>query len=493
VNSGAPTPVVEDALQWTIEQVARALGATAPRALNQQARLSGASIDSRTIRSGELFFAISGPRFDGHEFVVAALESAAAGAVVQHGRVSAYPESIHGKLFAVPDTLVALQQLARAVRRAWGKRLAAVTGSVGKTTTKEILASLLRSRFRILKSEGNLNNEYGLPLALLRLEPDTEAAVVELGMSHAGEIRALARIAEPQVGIVTRIAPVHLEYFSSVDDIARAKRELIEGLVGVDTLAVLNADDERVARFAEKAPGRVLTFGFGASAQFRAENLEDRGAQGSTFDLVAPEGTARMTLPLPGRHSIANALAAVAAASAWGIGLAEAAHEFPRMSPGEMRGRLLHFAKGFAVINDSYNSNPVALAAMVELLARTSGYRRRIVAAGQMLELGVESARLHHTAGFDAARTNPSLLIAVGGDAAHFAQGAIEGGMDAQNVKFFETSADAGAFLTETVEQGDLVLVKGSRGTKMEKIIEALVARHALANSGTQETAMTRH
>ena len=201
-------------------------------------------------------------------------------------------ESVRGRLIAVPDTLVALQDLARAVRRAWGRRIAAVTGSVGKTTTKEILAALLGAKFRVLKSEGNLNNEYGLPLALLRLEPEDEAAVVELGMSHRGELRRLAEIAEPDVGVVTQVAPVHLEFFSSVDEIALAKRELIEGLVGPETVAVLNADDPRVARFAEVARGRVLTFGFSPAAQFRAENVVDRGAEGSTFDFISPQGRA---------------------------------------------------------------------------------------------------------------------------------------------------------------------------------------------------------
>ena len=293
----------------------------------------------------------------------------------------------------------ALQDLARAVRRAWGRRIAAVTGSVGKTTTKEILAALLGAKFRVLKSEGNLNNEYGLPLALLRLEPEDEAAVVELGMSHRGELRRLAEIAEPEVGMVTRVAPVHLEFFASVDEIALAKRELIEGLAGPEPVAVLNADDPRVVRFRDVARGRVLTFGLGAEAQFRADEIEDRGAEGSTFDLESPVGSGRLALPLPGRHNVENALAALAAASVWGIGAAEAAEVFPRLAAGEMRGRLLRFAEGFAVINDSYNSNPVALRAMIELLARTPGYRRRILAAGEMLELGPESPRLHREAG----------------------------------------------------------------------------------------------
>ena len=345
-------------------------------------------------------------------------------AVVARERLADYADGVRDKLFGVPDTLAALQELARAVRRAWGRRMVAVTGSVGKTTTKEIVAALLSAKFRVLKSEGNLNNEYGLPLALLRLEPEYEAAVVELGMSHRGELRRLAEIAQPEVGVVTRVAPVHLEFFASVEEIALAKRELIEGLSGPDPVAVLNADDLRVARFAEVARGRVLTFGFGPSAQFRAENIEDRGAEGSTFDFVSPGEKQRLSMPLPGRHNIANALAALAAVSEWGIGAAEAAEVFPRIAAAEMRGSLLRFAEGFAVIDDSYNSNPVALAAMAELLARTPGYRRRILAAGQMLELGPDARRLHREAGYQAAALKLDWVVAVQGDAAEISSGA---------------------------------------------------------------------
>src|SRR5580692_5444371 len=300
-------------MRWTVEEVARALGVTPPGGVDPLARLAGVSINSRTMARGELFVAIHGPRHDGHNFVVAALEAGALAGVVAGDRLSGYAEPHRSKLLAVPDTLAALQNLAQAVRTRWGRRLAAVTGSAGKTTTKEILAALLSARFRVLKSEGNLNNEYGLPLQLLRLDEADEAAVVELGMSHAGELKRLAEIARPDVGVVTRVAPVHLEFFASVDKIALAKRELIEGLAGHDSVAVLNADDPRVARFAEVAPGRVLTFGFSGGADFRAERIEDRGAEGTEFDFIAAGSRTRLSLPLAGRHNISNALAALAA------------------------------------------------------------------------------------------------------------------------------------------------------------------------------------
>jgi len=468
-------------MQWTVQEVARALGCAVPSGLDPMARLAGVSIDSRTVGCGQLFVAIHGPRYDGHAFVATALEAGATAAIVAEGRVAGYPEAIRGKLFGVSDTLAALQELARAVRRSWGRRIAAVTGSVGKTTTKEILAALLGAKFRVLKSEGNLNNEYGLPLTLLRLDPADEAAVLELGMSHRGELQRLAEIAEPEVGVVTRVAPVHLEFFASVDEIALAKRELIEGLCGTDPVAVLNADDPRVAQFAKTARGRVVTYGIEAKAEYRARRIEERGAEGSAFDFISPEGCVRLSLPLPGRHNIENTLAALAAASLWGIGGEEAAAVFPQLLPGEMRGRLLRFSAGFAVINDSYNSNPVALGAMINLLARTPGYQRRILAAGEMLELGPDSARLHREAGRLAAKEKLDWVLGVQGEASELANGAVEGGLPAPRARFFATSAVAAAFVCDMVQPGDLLLVKGSRGVKMERIVEALRERYGLA------------
>ena len=469
-------------MRWTVQEIAQALGVAVPSGLSPVARLAGISIDSRAVGRGQLFIAIRGPRHDGHDFVGAALQAGAEAAVVASDRLAGFDGAIRGRLFAADDTLAALQDLARAVRRAWGRRIAAVTGSVGKTTTKEILATLLGAKFRVLKSEGNLNNEYGLPLTLLRLEPEDKAAVVELGMSHRGELRRLAEIAEPEVGVVTRVAPVHLEFFVSIDEIALAKRELIEGLAGPDSVAVLNADDPRVARFAEVARGRVLTFGCSAKAQFRAEKIQDRGAAGSEFELVSPGERASLALALPGRHSVENALAALAAASVWGIGAAEAANVLRNIRVGEMRGRLLPFAAGFALINDSYNSNPVALGAMIDLLTKTGKYQRRILAAGEMLELGPDSPRLHREAGRYAASQRLDCVVAVQGSAVQIVEGAVGAGMPASQAHFFADSSAAAEFFVGFVRPGDLVLVKGSRGVKMERIVEALRAKYPLAD-----------
>jgi UDP-N-acetylmuramoyl-tripeptide--D-alanyl-D-alanine ligase len=471
-------------MRWTNDQVARALGVALPTGLSSVARLAGVSIDSRTVGRGELFFAIHGPSHDGHTFVAQSLVAGAGAAVVAQSRLGEYAAEIREKLFAVPDTLAALQQLARAIRREWGGRVAAVAGSVGKTTTKEILAALVAARFRTLKTEGNLNNEYGLPLTLAKLEPEHEAAVVELGMSRRGELARLTQIAEPQVGLITRIAIEHLEFFASLDEIALAERELIENLPGRETVAVLNADDPFTAQFAGFAPGRVVTFGLQARADFRVEAIEDLGAEGSEFTFVAPEGRAKLKLSLVGRHNVANALAALAAASVWGIGAKEAAEVLPHMKPAAMRGEVLRFEEGFTVINDSYNSSPTAMASVIDLLANTPGYRRRILVAGEMLELGPASAELHREAGRYAAAKKLDYVIAVQGDASEIVKAAAAGGMSDNILAFCLNSTAAGAFLAGFVQKGDLVLVKGSRGVRMERVIDAIRAKHALIDNG---------
>jgi len=269
----------------------------------------GYSIDSRSVGPGQLFFAVKGERLDGHDFAESARERGAVAAVVRRDQLGRYPRQM--RLLAVEDTLVALQTLAMAVRKLWAKPVIAVTGSMGKTTTKEAIAHVLSTRFRVLKSEGNFNNHFGLPLMLLKVAPDYDVAVVEMGMSHAGEIRALAKIAQPEMGVVTNVAPVHLEFFDSVAGIARAKYELIESLPAGGT-AVLNADDEYVAQFGRDFKGKVVMYGTRAIADVRAENVRNRGAEGSEFDVVIGGVREPARLPLVGEHNVVNALAAVA-------------------------------------------------------------------------------------------------------------------------------------------------------------------------------------
>ena len=475
-------------MRWTIAQVAGALGTTAGRGLDPLARLAGVSIDSRTVRPGELFMAIHGPSHDGHDYVAAALERGGLAAVVAGAQAGRYPDAIRNRCLVVADTFDALKQFARAVREAWGGKIAGITGSVGKTTTKENLAALLGAKLRVLKSEGNFNNEYGLPLTLFRLDETHEAAVLEMGMSRSGELARLAAIARPDVGIVTRVAPAHLEFFASIEEIALAKRELIEGLNGRNSTAVLNADDPRVAAFGPSAPGRVITYGIDAPAFFSAAAIEDRGTAGSAFDYVSPEGRVRLELPVPGRHAIYNALAALAAASVWNIGAAEAQRVFPALRVPHMRGELLRFSNGAALINDSYNSSPAALHAMISVLANTGNFRRRILAAGEMRELGAASPDLHREAGSYAGKTGKvDWVIGVAGDAQHIVEGAVAAGVPRAQTRFFASSEEAAQFLQGFLAPGDVLLVKGSRGVKMERIVEALLTRYLAPGEAAPE------
>ncbi len=487
-------------MRWTVAQVAEALGVAVPARLDALAGVAGVSIDSRTIQPGELFIAIHGPSHDGHDHVAAALASGAAAGVVALGRFAQYAQEIRGKLFAADDTLEALHRLASRACAIWraakpGRKIGGVAGSVGKTTTKEIFAALVAARFRVLKTQGNLNNEYGLPLTLLQLDDQHDAAVIEMGMSHRGELARLARIAPPDVGVITRIAVEHLEFFSSIEEIALAERELIENLAWPDATAVLNADDERVAKFDEVARGRVLWFGAGsgdstgtrggARAEFRAEKIEERGVSGSAFDFVSPTGRARLELPLIGRHNVMNAVAALAAASVWGIGAEDAQRVFPQLQPADKRGEVVKFEEGFTVINDSYNSSPTALNALAELLAATPRFTRRILAAGEMRELGDSAPDLHRECGrFVAGLRKIDWIVGVQGPAEEFVRAAVAAGHPAERAKFFQNSTEAGEFLASFIEPNDLLLLKGSRGVKMEKILEAIDVRHA--RSGTQ-------
>jgi UDP-N-acetylmuramoyl-tripeptide--D-alanyl-D-alanine ligase len=435
----------------------------------------GYSIDSRRVESDQLFFAIRGQKNDGHDFVTSALERGAAGAVVQHSLLERFPASLRPQLVPVADTTEALQNLARYVRRQWGGRVIAVTGSMGKTTTKEMIATLLASRFQVHKSQGNFNNHLGLPLTLLGLEPSHEVAVVELAMSASGEIALLARIAEPDVGVVTNVAPVHLEFFDSVDSIALAKRELIENLShrnGKPT-AVLNFDDSRVKKFAEGFDGNVVTFGLSEGALFRGVNVRQIEG-GSRFLLSGPQFEAEFTVPLPGAHNIENALAALATAVTCGLDaelLAPALAAFKNLA---QRTEIFTLPGKITILNDCYNSNPRAMERMVETLAAWPGAKRRIVVAGEMLELGPTSPELHRQIGRKVVKCGIDGLVAVQGDARFIHEGALAAGMEPAKAVFFPNAPEAAWYCRSLLESGDVVLVKGSRGVNLERVTELL-------------------
>jgi UDP-N-acetylmuramoyl-tripeptide--D-alanyl-D-alanine ligase len=429
-----------------------------------QELIGGYSIDSRTIGEGELFFAVKGERLDGHDFVQSALDRGAAGAVVRKDQLPRYWQT--ARLLAVDDTLVALQTLATAVRKLWGKPVVGVTGSAGKTTTKEAIAHVLSTRFRVLKSEGNFNNHFGLPLMLLKLEPEHDVAVIEMGMSHAGEIHALAKIAQPEIGVVTNVAPVHLEFFDSLAGIARAKYELIESLPAGGT-AVLNADDAYVSQFGRDFKGMVIRYGTKTTADIRAENMQSRGALGSEFDVVTGGGREHACLPLVGEHNILNALAAVGIGLVRGLSLPQAVAALSTLVPADKRGQVLQLGH-ITVINDCYNSNPKALRAMVDALAGMTA-RRRIVVAGEMLELGPAGEEMHRAAGRHVAGSKIDVLVGVRGQAQAMVDSARQAGMQST---FVATPEEAGDWLARETHDGDVVLLKASRGVKLEKALE---------------------
>ena len=424
----------------------------------------GYSIDSRTVGEGQLFFAVKGERLDGHDFVEQALGNGAVAAVVRKDELLRY--RVQTRLLAVEHTLAALQTLATALRKLWGKPVIAVTGSAGKTTTKEAIAHLLGVRFRVLRSEGNFNNHFGLPLMLLKLEPQHDVAVIEMGMSHAGEIRALAKIAQPETAVVTNVAPVHLEFFDSIAGIARAKYELVESLPANGT-AVLNADDEYVSQFGRDFKGKVVMYGTSATAEVRAEKILSKGREGTEFELVIGGVRATVRLPLVGEHNVLNALAALAVGLERGMKPSEGIAALATLAPADKRGQVLQLGN-IVAINDCYNSNPKALEAMVDALAAMAA-KRRIVVAGEMLELGPGGEELHRQAGRHIAEMKIDLLLGVRGLAQSMVEAARQAGICAE---FAASSEEAGEWLKREMRDGDVVLLKASRGVKLEKALE---------------------
>jgi UDP-N-acetylmuramoyl-tripeptide--D-alanyl-D-alanine ligase len=430
------------------------VGATVDTTLS----VEGWSIDSRSISPGDLFFALKGDRYDGHTFLAAAFDSGALAAVVSE------PVAIDKKpLLAVADTLKALQSVAAWSRTHWAKPVVAITGSAGKTTTKEIMAALLSTRLSVGKTIGNLNNHIGLPLTLLRVPQAADLAVVELGMNHAGEIRELARIVRPQVGVVTNVGFAHVEAFESIDDIAAAKRELIENLPA-EGIAVLNADDPRVLAFRGSHRGRTVTYGLHPAADIRASDVE-LGPEGSSFSVAG----VLFKTSLAGSHGVSNILAGITVASLFDIQPADLVDAVARLSPGKMRG-VRHTLRGVTVLDDSYNSNPEAARAMLDVLLREPA-RRRIAVLGEMLELGRLAETLHRELGRYAAKRGIDVLIGIQGASRHMLAAARDAGMAPASSFFFDEAESAGEFLREFVQPGDAILFKGSRGTRVERAL----------------------
>jgi UDP-N-acetylmuramoyl-tripeptide--D-alanyl-D-alanine ligase len=434
--------------------------------------VSGYSIDSRTVDAGELFFAVRGERLDGHDFLEDALARGAVAAVVSRARVASLPDAVlRAALLITEDPLMALQALAAHVRRRWGKRVVAITGSAGKTTTKEAVAAALGAKFKVLKSRGNLNNGFGMPLQLLRLEPEHDIAVVEMGMNHAGEIATLARIASPDWGVVTNVGTAHIENFADGQaGIARAKFELVAALPS-SGVAFLNCSDPYVSQFGRDFPGRVVYFGDGPCADPQILELRE-DAEGLHMKFRAGEREGALTLELLGAHNASNAMAGLAVALEAGVDLDAAVAALASLTAGDKRGQVIEI-DGATILNDSYNSNPEALRSMIRTLAARPA-QRRILVAGEMLELGEYASAMHAACGLTAAEAGLDLVAGVQGNGVHLAAAACAGGVAAL---FLPNAEAAGGWLRQIMRPGDVVLVKGSRGVHLERAIEVLQGR----------------
>ena len=435
--------------------------------------------DSRSLRAGDLFVALKGPRFDGHAFVADVMGRGASGAIVESGHAgSARQDPAHG-VIEVADTLRALQDLAHAVRLAAETKVIAITGSAGKTTTKETIAEMLATRYRVVKNKGNLNNHIGLPLSLMQLRTRPDVAVMELGMNHAGEIRRLVEIAEPDVRVWTNVGDAHLGFFASPEAIADAKAEILQRATAA-TLLVCNADDLRVMARARTFPGRTITFGTAADATVRATSIEDRGVDGMRAHVTTPVGERVFDTPLLGRGNLANVLAATAVALDADIPLEAIAGVSSRLRAADRRGAVTRLPGGVTLIDDSYNSSPSALRGALDVVAHESRCERKIAVLGEMLELGDHAQALHEECGRAAAAAGLTRLVAVGGSPARaMADAAIAAGMSGESVSYYAQSADAVAPVAAEVRRGDLVLVKGSRGTRTDLVADRLAAEFA--------------
>jgi UDP-N-acetylmuramoyl-tripeptide--D-alanyl-D-alanine ligase len=437
------------------------------------ASASGVSTDTRAISPGSVFVALRGERYDGHDFLAEAARAGAACAVVAAGRAGGGPAGL--PLLAVADTLEALGGLARLHRRRFAIPVVGVTGSNGKTTTREMIAAILATRGPVLKTEGNLNNEVGVPLTLFRLGPEHQAAVIEMGMSHPGEIARLAGIAEPRVGVVTNAFAAHLEGLGSVDGVADAKGELYKGLPP-DGIVVANADDPRMLRRALKSGRKVLTFAAGRDRKADVALLDvlEQGPEGIAFLLGIGTKEVTVRLPLVGEHNAVNAAAAAAAALALGCSDREIVRGLADVRPVGRRLRVERLPSGVLLVDDCYNANPASMKAALRTVRQLAGSGRALAALGDMLELGPAGDDLHRELGRDAAAAGLSTLATFGPRARLTHEAALAAGLDPASAFHTEDPQALAAFVRERLRPGDALLVKGSRGMKLERLVEAL-------------------
>ena len=459
----------------------------------EKRRVNQISTDSRAIHPGDLFVALKGERFDGHDFVPAVLASGAAGAIV-HDQYR-LPEGIVGSkatrgraaplLLGVREPLFAYQQLATHYRSRFDIPVVAVTGSNGKTTTKDMVASVLAQRWYVLKTESNFNNRIGVPATLFRLNSRHKAAVVEMGVDQQGQTTRLCEIVRPTIGVITNIGPDHLEFFGSMEGSAQAKAELLEFLP-TDGAAILNADDVYFDYLAARTRCRVVSFGFTDKADVRAVHVKTNVRRGTMFRLLLP-GKVRHTIvqmKVHGTHNVTNALAAAAVGVVLNLPGAVIAQGLARFRPAAMRSQVVTH-HGVHIINDCYNANPASMKVAIQLLAQWSPARERIAVLGDMLELGTETQRMHRDVGRFLASQNVSRLIVAGLLGREIAEGARQGGMASVRIAETVDAAAAADLLRTVVQQGDVVLVKASRGIKMEQVVQTVTGLRAIAKQAS--------
>jgi len=464
-------------MTFALEEVLKATGG---RLLQGEERtlFRGISTDSRTIAEGELFIALKGDRFDGHHYALEALKKKAGGVVIEEDKIrdirwNGYRPSA---VIAVKDTLRALGDIAQERRRTYGTPVIALTGSNGKTTTKEMISASLETTFPVLKTKGNLNNLIGLPLTLLNLTEKERVVVLEMGMNVPGEIRRLTEIAGPDVGLITNIERVHLEGMGSLERIKEEKGELFREMRKDGTILV-NQDDPRVIDLASEYPGQKITFGIDHPAEVRAKEIRLKGAEGTSFTLIMEGVTLEITLPLLGRHFVPNALSAIASASLFGVELEKVKEALEHLQPSPMRMEVLRLKEGVTLINDAYNANPRSMELALKILSEMKGTGRAIAVLGDMLELGDFSVEAHQHIGQRVKELSIDFLLALGEEAPVLIESAIRHGLDSEKARIAESHTEVISILKKMVREGDWILIKGSRRMGMEKIAEGLMGR----------------
>ncbi|MFB3902473.1 MAG: UDP-N-acetylmuramoyl-tripeptide--D-alanyl-D-alanine ligase [Acidobacteriota bacterium] len=466
----------------SLEEAAQAMGAVGlssavGRRSSASAAFPAVSTDTRTLQPGQCFVCLKGPRFNANDFIPEAVNKGAS--VIVHSEP--VPEAVLNRdgvyFLQVDDTLASLQSLAHHVRMKWAGLVVGVTGSAGKTTTRSFTAALLSRSYRVLESKGNLNNDIGVPLSLLSLEDTHQAAVIEMGMNHPGEIRALARLAQPQTAVLTNVAPVHLEFFAGLDEIARAKGEILDH-IPPDGLIVYNADDARLAALAGSHRARKVSFGLENESDVRVINYRYRGLEAMDFEVQTPGGGFSAQVPFVGKHFLYNLAAAIGVALSSGLTERRISEAILALRPLAMRGQVLKLAEGpFAgctIWDDSYNANPYAVASVLDTVGRLTGFSRKIVALGDMLELGEKAPELHREVGERAGAIGLDLLVAVGPHGGEVCRGAQSGGMAPERMRRFQDSGQAAEYLAQELKDGDFLLVKGSRGIGMDQVVKRI-------------------